>query len=719
MSQVANAAAAGRGRFLRIARFATLALLAGAALEAVLLALRTPQRSALLGLAAFGEAQLGALCLGLLVAAGFEITLRALAAGRRSGLLGPPLAPTRWEKSAAAAWLFGPALLLWQRLLLATFEFKNRELAALAGVGLSAAVGCGAGLAFVSLHAWLVTLTSRRSDAARWSLLPGLLLALGCSLWAAARSGAQQLDARWLLAPLVSAVVALGLLRHARGRAEASIAARSLLLVGAFSVALAAVSHRVDPRALRALGTSGAISTVVLRALRVATDFDGDGYSGWFAGGDCASFDAAIHPGAREVPRDGVDNNCIAGDGGRTLGAAPRPTPAKVPNSVPQRLNFVLITIETLRADHVSFLGSRRDTTPRLRELAQSSCVFEKSYATTPTTRLSLAAMLSGSLPSSLRWLPQATARQMRKLDPETPWLPELLQAGGYVTLAVHANFRAFTQIEQAGFDRGFSHYDTSTPLRYAGGTMQGFPGGAQVDRSLTLLDSNSQRPFFLWLHLLEPHYVYERSPAVPSFGDDELALYDADIAEADRQVGRLLDGLAARGLRDTTMIAVSGDHGEEFGEHGQRWHGTNLYEPQLRTAALLHVPGLPARRVTEAVSFLDFMPTWLHFLRLSGTAPMLTGRVLGSTQTGDERAFFVENFSVDQGERWLLGAVDWPLKLIYTAGSHDMELYDLERDPGERQPIDPNRDETTRTLSELLFRHLENSPGPATAKAP
>jgi arylsulfatase A-like enzyme len=300
----------------------------------------------------------------------------------------------------------------------------------------------------------------------------------------------------------------------------------------------------------------------------------------------------------------------------------------------------------------------------------------------------------------------------MRRLSPETFWLPEALNQQGYATLAVLTDFRAFTQQENAGFSRGFTRYDTSTELAYSGGTMHGFPGGAQVDRALALLDETAGRPLFLWLHLLEPHYLYQQSPDVPRFGADELARYDAEIAEADRQVGRLLDGLRARQLLDTTLFVVTGDHGEEFGEHGQRWHGSNLYEPQLRTATLWHVPGLGPKRVSAPVSFLDFVPTLLDLLGLEGELEPSLGRNLAPLlREGKpvEPGFFIENFKVDDGTQYLLGLVDWPFKLLRTGPDAPLELYDLARDPTETRDLWRADEPVSRRLSNRLYEYLES----------
>jgi arylsulfatase A-like enzyme len=594
----------------------------------------------------------------------------------------------------------------------ATQQVHNQELAALVATSSIVAVGA---LGMSSAN-WLAVRLARfvaaQPRCRRLLVLPGSLVSAAGATLAYRKAHLEQLDGALWLTPAVAAVSWLASkhltplppgaeFRIVRLGGALWLAAASLLGLGVLAAPSASVT----------LATRGAWSRPAIALLRRVTDFDGDGYSSWFGGGDCAALDAAVHPGAREIPGDGVDNNCVGGDATRVKFTAPRASGLYHAAS-PQRLNLVLVTIETLRADHTSVLGYSRKTTPELDDLATSSIVFETSYAPTPTTRLSLTTLLSGVMPSKIRWLAQEPRRQMRHISPETPWLPAWLEQHGYRTLAVHTDFRAFTAVENAGFERGFSVYDTSTHLLYSGGTMHGFPGGAQVDRALSLLDESGRGPFLLWLHLVEPHYVYERSGEVPDFGRDDVALYDADIAEADRQLGRLLRGLSARGLLESSVVLVTGDHGEEFGEHGERWHGSNLYDPQLRTLSLLRIPSVPARRIRAATSLADFAPTLLDILGFEdgfrgmmgrNLAPLLLqGRALASD------ALFLENFSVDSGAHALYARLEWPYKCILNAESQRFELFDVSRDPAERTSRFSAGDARSERCREELTGYLD-----------
>ena len=170
----------------------------------------------------------------------------------------------------------------------------------------------------------------------------------------------------------------------------------------------------------------------------------------------------------------------------------------------------------------------------------------------------------------------------------------------------------------------------------------------AQIDKAEEYLAKVSGKPFFLWVHLVEPHYAYERAPDAPNFGGDDPALYDSEIWAVDQQVERLVGYLREHGLFDHTLLYLSGDHGEEFGEHGQKWHGTNLYQPQIHPAAMLYAPGLKPRRVKQATTFTDVVPTVMNLLRVKEGFGTLRNRNLTPLLFDEQPAeghILLENF--------------------------------------------------------------------------
>jgi len=606
----------------------------------------------------------------------------------------------------------GPTLLGWVFVVAReSARFHNRELAA--ALTATAALGGVALLGVAGLQGYRAL---RRWRAAGRSLRALPALALGFALlvlvWltVACRAGLVQLEPRLLAAPLAflpSFVAGDGserVRRRAGLVASVSAGVATLVLV---------VLVLGGSRAESVLAQQGSWSRVLVGSLQRLSDFDRDGYSSFLGGGDCAPFDAAINPSAVEIVGDGIDNNCVAGDGGRAV-EPHRPSWGQSAHGSPSKLHVVVVTIETLRRDHASFVHASRDTTPTLRSLASESWVFERMYSAAPLTRLALASLFSSYAPSEIDWLAQAPEKRMRRIGPKTPWLPELLRARGYETIAVLSDFSAFTPREDAGFERGFQHYDISTQLEYRGGTMWGFPAAEQVDKALGYVQ-HAQRPFLLWLHLFEPHYRYEQPPDAPVFGTDEQSRYDAEIWHADHQLGRLIDGLRKLGVWDHTLLLVTGDHGEAFGEHGDRWHGSNLHDPQLCPAALLRVPGVNGKRVAQSVTFTDLAPTLARVLGDRQTFDQLRGRSLAPLMhhdrlPGDQQGFVAESFSVDDGHAYQAAWIAYPLKLVYVEAGRTFSLFDLEADPQERTPLDPRQDPRGAPLLRELTGYLERA---------
>jgi len=607
---------------------------------------------------------------------------------------------------AAPLWLSGVFVVA-----RASARFHNAELAA----ALTAVVAfVAAGLLGLIAAQCLGVLRRKREAGATLRALPALAVAVQVLvltwLTLACRAGLVQLDARLLAAPLAALVafVAADGSERLRRRAGAVTASCAGVLALAWLPFWAA-----GGRSETALARRGAWSRVLIGAVQQVTDFDGDGYSGFLGGGDCAPFDAAINPAAFEIVGDGIDNNCVAGDAGKAS-LPRRPSWGKSAHGSPSNLNVVIVTIETLRQDHASFIHATNDTTPTLRGLAAESLVFERMYSAAPFTRLALASLFSSYAPSEIDWLPQPPEKRMRRLGPKTPWLPELLRARGYETIAVLTDFSAFTPREDAGFERGFQHYDISTKLEYRGGTMWGFPAAEQVDKALGYV-AQAQRPFLLWLHLFEPHYRYEQPPGAPRFGGDERSRYDAEIWHADHQLGRLIEGLRQRQVWDDTVLLVTGDHGEAFGEHGDRWHGSNLYDPQLRPAALLRVPGATGKRVDVSVTFTDLAPTLARVLGDRQTFDQLRGRSLAplmhhATLPDGENDFVAETFAVEDGHAYQAALIAYPLKLIYVEAGRSFQLFDLVADPSESRPLDPTRDPRGAPLMKALVGYLERT---------
>ncbi len=291
----------------------------------------------------------------------------------------------------------------------------------------------------------------------------------------------------------------------------------------------------------------------------------------------------------------------------------------EAPASKPIARNLLLITIDTLRADHVGAYGWARARTPTLDGIARNGALFEHAYAAAPITLTSHATLLTGRYP------PGHGARDNGlRMSQTVPTLATELHAKGFATAGFVA---AFPLDHQFGLNRGFDVYGDRLPRGADGRPANERPAADVVNDAIAWLRQNSERgtqnselattnverrtsnvarPFFLWVHLFEPHAPYG-DPSNTS--RPALERYDEEIATADREAGRLIAALGPAAAN--TLVVAAGDHGEAFGEHDEYAHSIFVYDTTLRVPLLISGPGIPAGvRVADAVTLADVAPT-------------------------------------------------------------------------------------------------------------
>ena len=411
----------------------------------------------------------------------------------------------------------------------------------------------------------------------------------------------------------------------------------------------------------------------------------------------------------------------------------------------PTRPNLLLIVVDTLRADHLAAYGYTAGETPQLTQLAQEGTRFETAYAPSATTGPTHAGLFTGQHPRSV-----GVRRNAVPLADAHETLAERLAAAGWDTAAVVSSFPLHRKF---GFDQGFASYDDAfDPVRasvrhtsYEGIPVpEGFDRRADAtsDRALAwLADRQEQRrPFFLYVHYFDPHEPYsaparyQRRFAVgkgATLRQQAAALYDAEVAFTDAEIGRLLAGLAALGFADDTLVVLTGDHGEGLFEHGHLFHDVHLYEEAVRVPLLLRGPGLARGSVVEApVSLLDLLPTLLELLGLppppadgagSSLVPLLNGRGGASPQRSlvlERREFTSARVGTVRvaGEQLALRRGRW--KYIEAPLEGRRELYDLLEDPGERRDLHEREPALVAQLSAELARWRAATPAAAAAGA-
>ena len=355
--------------------------------------------------------------------------------------------------------------------------------------------------------------------------------------------------------------------------------------------------------------------------------------------------------------------------------------------------DVVLVTLDTVRADRMGFLGStRKGLTPALDALAREAVVFERAYAQAPMTTVSHASILTGTHPPFHKVQDFGLA-----LPPSAPYLPALLGAAGYRTAAFVGSMVLDPKGPIApGFDRGFDVYDAGFRTRKDGADPYATKerrGAEVVARALAWLDRRPAGPVFLWVHLYDAHDPYD--PPTPFKERFAKEPYDGEIAGVDAAVGRLLAGLRERRLYDGALVVVASDHGESLGEHGETTHGVFLYEATIHVPLLLRLPGTRegGRRVSARVSLVDVAPTVLAAAAVAVPAAVQGRSLLGLAAGGrePERPSYAESEYPHRVFGWSALRA-WREERFLFVEAPRLELYDLRVDPAAAKNIAAER---------------------------
>ena len=367
------------------------------------------------------------------------------------------------------------------------------------------------------------------------------------------------------------------------------------------------------------------------------------------------------------------------------------------------RWNVLLISIDTLRADHLGAYGFPRPTSPTIDALAREGVLFKNARTPVPMTLPAHVSMLTGTLPPThgLR------DNMQNRLPDAATTLAEMLKARGFATGAVVSSF---VLDRRFGTGQGFDSYDDHFQVEHKIGDLNERKGDEATRVATAWLESHKERPFFLFLHLYDPHDPYE--PPEPFASRWKEHPYEGEVAFADHCAGLVLEKLRQLGLYDETLIVVTGDHGEMLGEHGELNHGFFIYEGALRVPLVMRVPRAQAgsRQVDVPVSLIDIVPTVVSLVgapvpkEVQGVdlSPWLSGRGAG----GGGRPLYAETVTPTRyyGASSLLGVVVDGWKYIETSRP---ELYDLRSDPAEAVNLlegEPKRAEALgRTLVTIL----------------
>ena len=394
-----------------------------------------------------------------------------------------------------------------------------------------------------------------------------------------------------------------------------------------------------------------------------------------------------------------------------------KPAPSEAPRATPASgtgWNVVLITVDTLRADHLGVYGYGRKTSPNIDALARVGTTFTSAYTYWPKTRASFIMMMTGRRPSQ-----NGYSKTHAVLLDFNATLASVLKGAGYATAALvdNANVAA-----QHGYAKGFDSYRE---------TWQEPALKTEMDRARAISDGgitfakNATKPYFLWLHYVNPHTPYTpeapfdtkfldeaalggaRLPVTKGYKEgvhEQLAVagkslgyyvaqYDGEIAAADREIGRVIDALRQAGQLQRTVVMVTSDHGESLGEHEYYFdHGEDLFDPSLRIPMVVVLPGGRREQRSDAfASTLDVLPTLLDAVKVS-YPPDLAGQSLLAHVEG--RRIPSRERLYAQNDLNLRATFDRRFKLVATpVGDNDQwSLYDRASDPAETRNLRQDR---------------------------
>lgn len=327
--------------------------------------------------------------------------------------------------------------------------------------------------------------------------------------------------------------------------------------------------------------------------------------------------------------------------------------------------NVILLSIDALRADHLSGYGYRYNTSPVLDSLADNGVLFERHYTQGGDSIYSLNSVLSGVLPWNYR-------------EQKHPLLSHILSESGYRTIYVGYDY----VLKGGAFRQGFEEnilLDGDRSEIWGTTTSH-----TLIDGIISMVHRDDPRPFFLYCHLLDPHADYVTNSETARFSDSSHPGYDGEIAFTDKEIGRLINDLKQHSIWDQTLLIVTADHGEAFNEHGHLWHGRYLYDESVRTPLIMNLPELTKRRVKIPVGPVNIAPTILDFVGVTIPEYVQGTSLLPTAYQGVTHHLPVVEMYIPREKYSKRGWVYGPWKLIENTRQKTRELYHLGNDPRE-----------------------------------
>jgi arylsulfatase A-like enzyme len=412
---------------------------------------------------------------------------------------------------------------------------------------------------------------------------------------------------------------------------------------------------------------------------------------------------ASAQPGATS-PTGAHDAGAAASGGGTGSASDAGASAPSAKARVPDHLNVILISIDSLRAD-MPWAGYPRDIAPNLAALEKKSVSFTHAYSLSSYTSMSLGGFLAGRYPSELK----RDGFFFGTYAKENVFFPELLQKNGIHTFSAHAH----GYFKDAGFQQGFDQWELVPNLKWNNTTDENVTGEAHEHIAERMLGhaleptgtgadagggtdgggvASAAGRFFAWFHFLDPHdqYMAHEQDGIASFGNKPRDKYDAEVVYTDQKIGKLLAFIDQQPWKDRTAIIVTADHGEAFGEHKQFLHGFEVWENLVRVPLFFYVPGVSRAHLDTPVSALDMAPTILDMFGVEKD-PEMEGRSLYASVKGGaepEALDVVVDLPVTSDNDKRRAVIYGKKKAIAFGEGGAIQAFDLEQDPAEEHPI-------------------------------
>lgn len=381
---------------------------------------------------------------------------------------------------------------------------------------------------------------------------------------------------------------------------------------------------------------------------------------------------------------------------------APAPGSWQIADEAP---HIIFVTVDALRWDHTSLGGEARDTTPHLKRWASKAAVMTRAYTPATSTRQTFGALFTGVNPSLLA-RPKAP-RWSLALPKGQETVASWLGGAGYDTRAIVVSSKVFQEDSRAL--HGFKEIDVS-PRQWW--DKHHYASSLQVDRIIAALSDIEPNPGpkFIWTHLMEAHQNYHPGPEPKDYGRQAQDRYDAAIHYIDQELDRLLATALSPARRHNTYVILTADHGHAFREHGQRFHGHTVYDEELHVPLMIWGPDVKAGQYNQPTAVLSAFST---IMELAGAKPSALGfacepSLLGGLKQGralEPHDIYVEQLADDSNDNAGIGLIRGDYKLVVRPVERSVELFDVIKDPQERQDLSQTNPKLAQTLLDAMVK--------------